>query len=141
MKQRALVSSIMTRDVFTVQIDEKLEDVLRTLRSKKIRHVPVLHAKQLVGIISKTDISRLTFSGLFAGEDEVDEAILNMLNISQVMTHKPRVVNESDTIKEVAKILASEEFHALPVVKDNDHSELAGIVTTTDVIKYLLEQY
>jgi CBS domain-containing protein len=63
-----------------------------------------------------------------------------MLTIPQVMSHKPRVVKESDTIKQVAEVLASEEFHALPVVKDNDESVLAGIVTTTDVIRYMLEQ-
>jgi CBS domain-containing protein len=34
--------------------------------------------------------------------------------------------------------LASEEYHALPVV---ENGQLVGIVTTTDVIKYLLEQY
>lgn len=141
MKQRETVNSIMTKEVYTVQIDDKLEDVLHTLQSKKIRHVPVMHGKQLVGIISKTDINRLTFSGLFAGENDVDEAILEMLNISQVMTDKPRVVRQSDTIKSVAEILSKEEFHALPVVDDNDSSVLVGMVTTTDVIKYLLHQY
>ena len=34
-----------------------------------------------------------------------------------------------------------EEFHALPVVSDTDESSLIGIVTTTDVIQYMLEQY
>jgi len=141
MKQRELVSNIMTREVATVQIDDKLADVLNTLQTKKIRHVPVMHGKQLVGIISKTDINRLTFSGLLAGQNEVDEAILEMLSISQVMTHKPRVVHQSDTIKEVAGILSEEEFHALPVVDDKDPSVLVGMVTTTDVIRYLLKQY
>ena len=42
------------------------------------------------------------------------------------------------TIKEVAEILASREFHALPVI---DGTKLVGIVTTTDLIKYLLEQH
>jgi CBS domain-containing protein len=57
------------------------------------------------------------------------------------MSHKPRVVKDADTIKSVAEILSKEEFHALPVVQEQDESQLAGIVTTTDVIKYLLEQY
>jgi CBS domain-containing protein len=41
----------------------------------------------------------------------------------------------------VAEILSKEEFHALPVVSDADESSLVGIVTTTDVIRYMLEQY
>jgi len=54
------------------------------------------------------------------------------------MTQKPRTVEASLSIREVAEILTTEEYHALPVV-ENGH--LAGIVTTTDVIKYMLEQY
>ena len=45
--------------------------------------------------------------------------------------------NQLETIKEVAEILAKNEFHALPVVDD---SNLVGIVTTTDLINYLLKQ-
>jgi acetoin utilization protein AcuB len=141
MKQREIVSSIMTKEVLTVQINDKLTDVLKTLQAKKIRHIPVMQGKQLVGIISKTDINRLTFSGLLAGQDGVDEAILEMLSLSQVMTHKPRVVQQTDTIKEVAGILSEEEFHALPVVDEKDPGVLVGMVTTTDVIRYLLKQY
>ena len=42
------------------------------------------------------------------------------------------------TIKSVVEILSKNEFHALPVV-DNDI--LVGIVTTTDILLYLLKQY
>jgi CBS domain-containing protein len=131
----------MTREVVTVQADDSLHRVVELLKKHHIRHVPVLYGKQLVGIISRTDINRLAFSNLFAGEEDADEAVFDMLNIQQVMSHKPRVVKDADTIKSVAEILSKEEFHALPVVQEQDESQLAGIVTTTDVIKYLLEQY
>jgi CBS domain-containing protein len=109
------------------------------MRKYNIRHVPVLRSKQLVGIISKTDINRLAFSDYLDGEENADVAVFNMLSIEQVMTSKPRVVKESATIYDVAKILSKEEFHALPVVDNGD--QLVGIVTTTDVIRYLLDQY
>jgi CBS domain-containing protein len=47
-------------------------------------------------------------------------------------------VSPDATIKEVAEILSRKEFHALPVV---DNNKLVGIVTTTDLINYLLEQF
>jgi len=55
-----------------------------------------------------------------------------------VMVRNVQTVNADTTIKEAAELLASREFHALPVLEDG---KLAGIVTTTDLIKYLLEQY
>ena len=47
-------------------------------------------------------------------------------------------MSPSNTIKGVAEILAKREFHALPVVTNN---KLVGIITTTDLINYLLEQF
>jgi CBS domain-containing protein len=61
-----------------------------------------------------------------------------MFSIEQVMARHLITVSPDTTIREVAEILASREFHALPVVLDE---LLVGIVTTTDLIKYLLAQY
>jgi CBS domain-containing protein len=138
MKKREPVKEIMTKEVFTVQENEKLSTVVEMFRRHKIRHIPVLEGKKITGIISRTDINRLTFGALFENQDGADEAVLEILSLNQVMTSKPKVVSEDDSIKEIAEIFATEEFHALPVVANG---ELKGIVTTTDVIKYLLDQY
>ncbi len=139
MKKREPVSTIMTKNAQTIQLEDSLASVRDLILSNGFRHVPVVQGKQLVGIVSKTDLNRLTFSSLFAGQEQADEAVFEMLNIGQVMSHKPRVVKASDSIREVAEILAIEEFHALPVVDEHDQSKLVGIVTTTDVIKYMLD--
>ena len=47
-------------------------------------------------------------------------------------------VTAGTNIKEVAEILAEQSFHSLPVV---EKEEVVGIVTTTDLVKYLLDQY
>lgn len=141
MNKNEPVSHIMTENVLTVNVDDDLKKVKDLINKKKIRHLPVVKGKNLVGIISRTDLNRLAFSGLFEGEDEADEAIFEMLNLSQVMTHHPKVVKSSDSIKEVAETFAKSEFHALPVVSEKNPEKLEGIVTTTDVIRYMLAQY
>ena len=40
-------------------------------------------------------------------------------------------------IRDVAALLATKEFHALPVV---DKDKLVGIITTTDLLKYLVSR-
>ncbi|GAB3991851.1 hypothetical protein GCM10028807_23160 [Spirosoma daeguense] len=129
----------MTTSVFTVNVKNSLHQVVELLNHHKIRHIPVVNAGEIVGMISKTDVNRLTFGSLFEGQDEADEAVLEMLTIEQVMTHKPRTIVATMTIRDVAKVFAEEEFHALPVV--DEENVLIGIVTTTDVINYLLDQY
>lgn len=139
MKRREAISTIMTRSVHTVSTQDSLEEVVEILNKHKIRHIPVLTNQEVVGIISRSDINRLTFSSLFDNQEGADEAILTMLSVPQVMTHKPRLIRADQTVKEVAEIFAVEEYHALPVV--DEENRLTGIVTTTDIIKYLLEQY
>lgn len=141
MKKNEPVSTIMTSHVLSVNITDNLGEIKDLINKHKIRHVPVLKDKKLVGIVSRTDINRLTFSSLYDEQEDADDAVFEMLTISQVMTHKPKVVHRTDTIKDVAEIFASSEFHALPVVNEKDESKLVGIVTTTDVIKYMLDQY
>ena len=139
MKKREPVSHIMTKDVFTADLaSDNLHSVKDLIDKKNLRHVPVTQNNKLVGIISKTDINRLTFSSLFEGQEEADEAVLDMLRLEHVMSSKPKTVSSNTAIKDVAEMLAHEEFHSLPVVDDNN---IVGIVTTTDVIKYMLEQY
>lgn len=134
------IASIMTRKVYTVSTEDSLIDAKNLLRKHKVRHVPVVdaHSKKLVGILSLTDIMRLTFGGMFDEQTDADEAVLTMLSVEQVMKYNPKTVKPSDNIVEVAKMLTKEEFHALPVEEDG---KLSGIVTTTDIINFLLEQH
>ena len=137
MKKREPISHIMTKSVITVNQNDDLKNVVEKLKANSIHHIPVVNGKEVVGIISRTDINRLTFGALFDGQDGADEAVLEMLTIPQVMTSKPKTVSSELIIRDLAEIFVKEEFHAAPVV---DKGELKGIVTTTDVLKYFLEE-
>jgi len=139
MKRREPVSHIMTTKLYTIRESDTLKEAVDLIRQHKIRHLPVVSGKEITGIISSSDINRLTFGRLFENQGGADEAVLEMLTIPQVMTAKVKTVKPDDTIREVAEIFSDQDFHSLPVV--DEQGELQGIVTTTDVIKYLLEQY
>lgn len=131
------VKSIMTQKVTTIELDKSLQKANDILLTHKFRHLPVVENGKLIGILSLTDIRRLSFSQAYGDPELVaDNAIFELLSIEQVMNHTPHVVNETDTIESVAQALTKEEFHALPVM--NSSNELAGIITTTDIIKHLL---
>jgi len=139
MKKREKVSNIMTTDVLTVNVANTLTEANELFVNQRIRHLPVVSGEKLVGILSQTDILRISFGNAFEdNQSDADEAIFDMLSINQVMKHSPKTVGPEDTLKEAAEILAEKEFHALPVVENN---KLVGIVTTTDIINYFIEQY
>jgi len=139
MKQRTPISAIMTTDVITLNNSDSLETAESIFKSKNIRHIPVVNGEAIIGILSYTDLLRISFADA-VDEDSgsVDSIVYNMFSIEQVMAKNLISVAPNTTIKEVAEILSKKEFHAIPII-DND--KLVGIVTTTDLINYLLEQF
>lgn len=132
------VKKIMTTELVQLNISDDLYKAERLFSKHKIRHIPVLEGKKIVGILSLTDLMRISYADVIDEDDDtVESVVYNMFRLSQVMTRVPETVSSEMTIKEAASILVSREFHALPVV-DND--ELVGIVTTTDVIRYYLNE-
>ncbi|MCL6265328.1 CBS domain-containing protein [Flagellimonas myxillae] len=139
MKKRVPVSEIMTRDLVTVTTNDNLVSAEELFKKYRIRHIPVVSGREIVGMLSYTDLLRISFAdAVDEHEESVDTMVYNMFTISQVMARDVVSVSSQTTIKEVAQFLASKEFHALPVVDDG---KLVGIVTTTDLINYLLDLY
>ena len=141
MIRKAPVSLIMTEPVITLKKTDSLKKAETLFKKHHIRHIPIVSSGAVIGMLSHTDMLRLSFVDLFNENEETDDSdalVYNMLTIQQVMTQNIVTVSTSNSIKEVAEILASREFHALPVVKYN---KLVGIVTTTDLIKYLINQF
>lgn len=139
MKKRTPVSTIMTKNVITLNHTDNLDTAERLFKENHIRHIPVVNGDEIIGMLSYTDLLRISFAdAVYEEEDHVDTVVYNMFTIEQVMAKNLVSVSSQTTIKEAAEILANKEFHALPVV---DERKLVGILTTTDLINYLLDQY
>ena len=50
------VSAIQTTDVFSLGPDAELEDLMRLMTDRRVRHLPVMHEGRLVGIVSIGDV-------------------------------------------------------------------------------------
>lgn len=139
MKKNVPVSTIMTSNVVKLNLSDSLTKAESLFKKHNIRHIPVVNGDAIVGMLSYTDLLRISFvDAAFDDEEVVDSTVYNMFTVQQVMAKNLVKVDSETTIKEVAEILAKKEFHALPVVAND---VLVGIVTTTDLIKYLLDQY
>ena len=139
MKKRVPISEIMTTNVVTLSTKDDLVTAEELFKKHRIRHIPVVRDDTILGMLSYTDLMRISFADAIDDDEyEVDTMVYNMFSIEQVMVKDVVSVAPNATVKEVAQFLAQKEFHALPVVDDG---KLVGIVTTTDLIRYLLEMY
>lgn len=139
MKHHDPISKIMSRNVITAHHGDPISKVRSLVREHGVHHIPVVNGDQLVGIITWTDILRVSFGDAFgADERAVDATLDHTLSLEQVMKKDPVSLPETSTVREAAEILAQSDFHSLPVVNGG---KLVGIVTSTDLIKYLLDQF
>ena len=138
MKHRVPVSQIMTKDVVKLTTKNTLFDAEKLFKEHNIRHLPVVSGNQLIGILSYSDLLRISFSELSDNEEKVDTTVYNAYTIEQVMAKNPVGVSPDQTVRDVTEILSKQSFHSLSVVEDG---ELKGVITATDLLKYFLEQY
>jgi CBS domain-containing protein len=68
----------------------------------------------------------------------VDAVLDHSVTLEQVMKKNPVTMPHDGYVRQAAAILANSEFHSLPVVSGG---KLVGMVTSTDLIKYLVEQF
>lgn len=139
MKKREPVSKIMTDNLVKLNVNDSLSKAEALFKKNKIKHLPVVKGDSVVGMLSYSDLLRISFADATDDSgDFVESTVYDMFTLEQVMTHKVVCVESDDDIREVAEILANKHFHALPVI---EHDKLIGIVTSTDIINFFLEQY
>ncbi len=139
MKTHVPITHIMTSQVLSVTKETPLHEVERLMKKKHIRHMPVIQGKNIIGIVSLTDLERLSFAASFGEESDEDEVtVMSLLSLDQVMIRKPFSLQKNATVGDATQVLIRMDFHALPIL---DGEELIGIVTTTDLLKYFTGEY
>ena len=139
MKRNEPVSNIMSSEITAVQEGQPLSEVRHKMINSNIHHVPILSGKNLVGMVSFTDMMKLNVVINGADNHTIDAIIDQQFTISDIMSTELTTLNDRDTIRQAAEVLSENNFHAVPVTDNN--SVLQGIVTSSDLIRYLNNQY
>jgi acetoin utilization protein AcuB len=133
---RLRVVDVMTRDPLTVTATETIGEADDLMSQNKIRQLPVVKGKELVGIITDRDI-RSFLSGSLLASPEQREAALKT-RIREIMTSEPITASPDDELEEVVEILIEEKVGGIPVVDETEG--LVGIVTYVDVLRCFLNR-
>lgn len=137
MKRNEPISHLMTKNPITVHPGMKLSEVQSAMQGRGIHHVPVVSGGKLLGLVSASDIARVTYD--YGVDGRQSGAVLDhTIQLENLMVTDVKTVGPKDSIRDAYEILSEGRFHALPVVEDD---LLVGIVTTTDLLRYALAQY
>lgn len=137
MKKREPITTIMSSDIITVHTSQSLREVSDLIFEKNINHVPVVSGDNIIGMISKTDLQKISFVSSYDDNNHFTE-MYDALKIEEVMTKDITSLQKDALVFDAAVILSGNEFHALPIL---DGNKVVGIVTSRDLLKYLVDQY
>jgi len=137
MKRNERIAKIMTTDPLTANVTTSIFDVQKLMVDNRFHHVPVVSGKKLVGMISATDLARATYE--FADGTSKQAVLDGTRTVQDVMQQGLVTLKPTDTVREAAETLAQDWFHSLPIVDEDQN--LVGIVTTTDLLNYLIDQF
>jgi len=134
------VGSRMVREVKTLEEEDTLRTAISRLRQNRIRQIPVVSGKKVVGILTDRDLRQASMLDILlpnmCPEKEVLEQRLDNIPVKEIMTREVITVSPDDIIEDAAKILRDNKIGGLPVV---EQGELVGIITVSDILKAFLD--
>ena len=138
MKKNEKIDQILTREIVSVHVGQKVSDVRKIFAKHGFHHVPVVSGEKLIGIVSASDILGISIEGVGSDERSMDAYIDHQFSIESLMKTELKTLTTKSTIAAAADILSDGNFHAIPVV---DGDVLVGLLTTTDLIRFLRDQF
>ena len=127
-----LIRDIMLADPVRATTDAGLPELVRLLQRHGFRHVPIVDAGKLVGIVSDRDIKQSMTSAALATERGAREHLLEHLTAGDIMTRRLVTIGPTAGVEEAAHLMVAHRVSALPVT---DGDRLLGIVTETDILR------
>jgi acetoin utilization protein AcuB len=127
------VRDIMGEKLVTISADDSLSTVQDIMTLGGVRHMPVVRAGKLVGVVSQRDLLRASLSNLTSFGSDERRAFLQAVEIRRVMSMPPIVIEADATAEHAALLMADRKIGCLPVM---DGESLVGILTETDLLRY-----
>ena len=130
------VKDLMQEQVFTVEPNDMIDRVFFLLHYEKIRHVPVIERKRVVGIVSDRDLYKALGprTNKTRTLHEQDKTMLYVIprKVRHIMRRGVITIEPEADAAKAASMMAKRKIGALPVIKNGN---LVGIITSTDLLR------
>lgn len=121
------IQKFMTTQPHSIGADQKMVTAHRMMREHRFRHLPVMTAGRLVGVLSDRDLN------LIETLRDVDP---NQVTVEEAMTATPYTVAPDAPLDEVVATMAEHKYGCAVVMQNG---KLVGIFTTVDACRAFAE--
>ena len=130
--EKYTVEDIMTNDIISVSIDERLVHARRVILDNHIGRLLVTEDNELAGIITSKDIIRCLIDFKKHTPDKYQKSQIKNLYVSDLMSGNVETVSKDESIVDVANKMLETGYNGYPVVDENN--KVIGIITQTDLL-------
>ena len=131
-----LVRDVMTKDVVTLDRNDKLSAADDLMRLGRIRHMPIVDEDgALAGIVSQRDLFHSGLLRALGYGTHAKAQALDLLVLKEAMNTEVLTVTPDAPLQEAAKIMLERKVGCLVVVEGK---KIVGILTEGDFVKLAL---
>ncbi len=125
------VGDVMREDPLTSSLGMMISDISKLMVRNRIRRLPVIREDHLVGVVTVFDILGFLAEGDFKGAGAEENL---SIRVEDVMAENVISLKPEDDLAKVSDLVKETGFGGFPVA---DGDVLKGIVTTTDVLRWV----
>lgn len=130
------VRDYMTTNIISCAPDTLVVDAQKMMSEHKIRRLPVMEGRRLVGIVTRAKLRDVAPSPATSLSIWELNYLLAKMKVSEVMEKNVITCTPDTTVEDSALIATIHGVGALPVV---ENGEMIGIITQTDMFNILTE--
>lgn len=133
--EKMRVRELMSARVTSLGRDDTLDIADGVMCLGRIRHLPVLDAGKVVGVVSQRDLFRSALGTALAFGIRRPQELMRSLDVRDVMSAPVVTIGPDASVQEAARAMAEKKIGCLPVVEEG---RLVGILTETDILRYAM---
>ncbi|MDQ7842311.1 MAG: CBS domain-containing protein [Armatimonadota bacterium] len=131
-----LVRDRMSAPAITVEPKTSIYDALALMKERRIRRLPIVKGRRLVGIVTWTDLMRASPSPATSLTVWEIPYLLMKAPVAEVMTKTVITVDPSTTVEEAAVLMRRHKIGGMPVVEGGS---VIGVITESDIFDAFID--
>ncbi len=132
------LSSIITEEVVTVDMDASLRTICGIFDKRKFHHLLVVEEDKLCGVISDRDLLKASSPFLNTPSEQNRDIATLKKRAHQIMSRKPITITKEASAEDAVRLMFKENISCLPVMSSD--GQIEGIVTRKDLLHAYSQQ-
>ena len=135
--EKMLVGQVMTRELVTLGLNEKLVVADGVMKFGRFRHLPVIDEEgKLAGIVSQRDLFHGGLMRALGYGSHARDRVLDLMVVKEAMKSEVPTTTPATPLAAAARTMLDRQLDCLVVL---DGEQLVGILTESDFVKLALD--